>query len=479
MRFMDHQIAAMDRFISSGGKHAWYHKVGCGKSVTTLGTFEYLKTLDKDIKSLVICPINNIEGTWVLEVEKHTKLNWHNLYNNKKRFERQPSDIYITNYESFGASKIKFDFIQKLVSSGIWFGILDESSKIKNHDSNTTERILSIKSYFKYRALLSGTPAPNGEYEYWPQMAFLDDDILGNNFYKFRNIYFQLARGKEVAPGSFLNKQAMRELMKTGFKYEINPKMREHMFDRMKKYCHFVDSKDCMDLPDEIDEFKIIEMKDDHLQFYKKMKQDYIIELKNQIKLDDGNMESSFAVANVALTKLLKLRQITSGFVIDEFDNCVKIIENNPKIKALIEIVEECGQDQIIVWGNFRWEIQSIVNVLKEYGGVSQLHGGVKDNERIGNMQDFISGKNRFLVAHPRSAAHGLTFTNAHIQVFFSLSYSYEDYIQMRGRTMRYGQKNNCVYFHLICKNSIDEDILAIVQKKATAVEVARKYLTI
>ena len=57
------------------------------------------------------------------------------------------------------------------------------------------------------------------------------------------------------------------------------------------------------------------------------------------------------------------------------------------------------------------------------------------------------------------------------------MDYSMEGYTQARGRTYRKGQKNNCLYFHLIAKDTIDEDVLRIVQKKETAQEVAERYL--
>lgn len=265
-----------------------------------------------------------------------------------------------------------------------------------------------------------------------------------------------------------MNRAALREMLKTGFKYEIDPGKRERMMEAMRPYCQFIKARECMDLPSEIDEYRIIELDADHRKYYNKMKEEYILELKES---------GTFAVANVALTKLMKLRQITSGFAIDETGTPVSL-KVNPKLAALRDLVEECGYEQMIIWCQFQYEINTVRAFLNEVGGgISELHGNVPQEDRINHINDFLQSKNRFLLAHPHSAGHGLTLTNCHIQIFYSLSYSYEEYTQARGRTMRYSQKNNCIYFHILCKNTIDEDVLAILQRKSTAAGIVEQYL--
>jgi SNF2 family DNA or RNA helicase len=170
---------------------------------------------------------------------------------------------------------------------------------------------------------------------------------------------------------------------------------------------------------------------------------------------------------------------VTSNFVIPESGVATALPAPNPKMDALHEIIEECGQGQMIIWGQFHHEIEAIVKELEEIGGgVSVLYGKTPQGQRHDMVELFRGGRNRFLVAHPDSAGHGLSFQmGCHIEVFYSLDYSYENYVQSRGRILRYGQRNNCVYFHILCRGTIDEDILAILQKKATAQEICEKYM--
>lgn len=478
IKLMQHQKDGID-FIQKSGSGALFYEVGTGKTLTALSIFDKKKK-EEQLRLLVICPLSLIEGAWIKEIEKFFPgMVWNDLHggvSNRSKLEGQKADIWLINFEYLISEK-KFELLKGILKNGNWMCAIDESSKMKNNRSKTVERILALRSFFKYRIIMSGTPAPNVEWEYWPQMYFIDPQILGDNFYKFKNTHFALSRGKQVMPGQFMNKASLRKMFEQGFKYEIMPDMREKMFTKMKQWCHYVRAADCLDLPDHVDEFRMIEMKEDQRKIYNQMKNQYIAEIKafaSSDNLEDGP-PSLWAVANVALTKIMKLRQITSSFVIDDKGQAVAI-GTNPKLSELLEIVEECGQEQMIIWCQFHWEIDQIVKALADHG-VSQLHGRIPQGERIEHLDKFLSGENRFLIAHPDSAAHGLTLINCHVEVFFSLSYSLEEYNQARGRIMRKGQDRNCVYFHLICKNSIDEDMLAILQKKATAGQIAEKYL--
>ena len=354
---------------------------------------------------------------------------------------------------------------------------------MKNPQAATTEKLLGfwkkgkytkgIKDYCKHRILCSGTPAPNTESEYFPQMKFLSDRILGDNFYKFRNKYFQMHRGKEIVPGAVFNKATLSEMFKSGYKYEFNPALKNEFFNCLKPWCHMVKAKDCLDLPEQVDEYRLFEMGGEQLRVYNEMKTQYIAEIKHEIK----DKPSDFVVANIILTKMMKLRQVTGGGVIDENEKVHFIGKNNPKIDMLLDIVEECGQEQIIIWAQFRFEVEMIVKELYKIGKVSELHGGIPQDDRIKHIDNFINKDTMFLVAHPKSAGFGLTFVNCRYSVFFSMSYSYEDYEQCRARIHRKGQIHKCLYFHLIAARSVDEEVLAVCQRKATSQEVAERFL--
>ena len=469
---MQHQQDGVKFALKNNGVSALFHEVGCGKTITSLSIFEELRKSEPDLFLLVICPISLIHGAWVKEIEKWTDLRWFDLHRQIPQEGIKKYDVYLINFDSFVIQK-RIDNLKAIIKDKKFMVIMDESSKIRNHAAITTKNILSLRSLFKYRIICTGCAAPNIEYEYWSQINFMNPSILPDNFYKFRNIFFNLQRGGEIIPGAIYSKAALREVFNKGYKYEFDERKREDFFNRLKQWCHMVKSKDCLDLPDFIDEYREIDMEPDQMRVYKEMKTQFIAEIKSELRPET----SVLAIANIILTKILRLRQITSGFVSDENGQAHAVSKKNTKMQALLDIIEECGTDQMIIWCQFHWEIDNILKEIEKIGGVSQLHGRIPQTARINHIDDFISGKNRFLLAHCESAAHGLTFVNAHICVYFSLDFSYENYMQSRGRIHRHGQKNNCIYFHLIAKNSVDGDVLAVCQKKQDKQNVVEKWL--
>lgn len=466
---MRHQSEAIDFVLKNLGIAALFHEVGCGKTLSALMTFKKLRDGDPNLRLLVFCPISLIYGAWTREIEKFTEFSWRDLHSGVGK---QNADIHLINFESVLSLNRYNELVnilkEKWLRQENWMCVIDESSRLKNHQAKTVQKILELRRYFKHRIIMSGTPAPNIEWEYWAQMLFLNENIFGIIFHKFKNTFFSLKRGNQILDGQYMNRIMLRKMHEQGFQYEINPTKKNELFERMRPWCHYAIAKECLDLPEEIDEFRVVEMTPSQTRIYNQMKNNYIAEFSDS---------DSCAVANIVLVKLMKLRQITAGFVIDDADNALAVDTKNPKLDALLEIVEECGQKQMIVWCQFHWEIDQIVRALSEIGIVSQLHGRILNEKRADQLDDFLSGKSRFLVAHPASAAHGLTMVNCNLSVFYSLDYSVEKYQQARGRIYRNGQRNNCLYIHLIAKNSIDEDVLDIIQNKITAIDIARKYM--
>ena len=492
---MNHQHQGVLFAHKNNGIAAFHYEVGCGKTLTALAAYESFKKQDPDLKLLVICPISLIHGAWVKEIEKFTDYKWWDIHSkvNNTSFPGK-ADIWILNFE-YLINKAKFLELRKWLSLGEFMVIIDESSKMKNHTSVTVDRlngewkagkyIQGIKDMCRYRIELTGTPAPNTESEYWAQMYFLNPAILGNNFYKFRNLYYSLQRGKEIVKGAVFDKQTLREMFNKGYKYEFDESKRQEFFDKLKPWCHVIKAKDCLDLPEAIDEYRVFDMESDQARVYKEMKTEFVAEIRHELdhqiyvnEIEKAIIQSSIVVANIILTKMMKLRQITSGFAITESGIGRALTTKIPeKLKILLDIIEECGNEQIIIWCQFRYEIVQIVTTIKEIANVAELHGGIAEKDRIHHINNFLSGACRFLVAHPDSAAHGLTFVNCNRAVYYSLSYSYEEYSQSRGRIMRHGQKKNCVYFHILARSTVDEDVLAVCQKKQTKQDIAERFL--
>lgn len=466
MELFKHQKEAVEFILKNKGKAALWHDMGLGKTVTALESFVQIRgKINGKIRLLVFCPLSLVNAAWGSDIDKFfPNLKWVDCH--RKGFP-VGFDVYICNYEMLISKKSNLE-IQRLISrqtdqDARTMCVLDESSKIKNFKAKTTKELLRLKDKFLCRVVMSATPAPNDMSEYWAQMNFVNKEIFQENFYAFRNSYFHLARGsqKMIPNGSFITREQAREIFSKGWKYDITAQKRKEIVDRIAPYCHYAKKEECLDLPDQVDEIRLLGMGPNQNRIYKQMAKDAITEI-----------EEKNIVAQVALTKIMKLRQITSGFAITPEDE-VMLIPENPKLTELLEILEQAGDKQIIIWANFHHEIRTILKALGDKA--TAIYGEVKDKDEA--ITQFQNGEKQYLVAHPKSAAHGLTFINCSIQIFFSLDYSWEGYYQAKGRIHRFGQVSKCTYIHLLCANTIDEQIYKVLQNKHDVVELVRMFL--
>lgn len=457
-KLFDHQQRAKELIIKNNFSGAIFHEIGLGKTLTALDIYKE----KKDAKLIVVCPLSLIEGAWGHDIRKFTQFTYINMHKNKKYSDE---DIFIFNFESLRSSK-KAVFLH-IAQTYDCMIVIDESSKIKNHQAQITKTLLTHKNSFKYRIIASGTPAPNIESEYWPQMNFLDDNILGRKFYPFRNHFFHVERGREklsVKQGQIIAASTMKNIFSQGFKLAITDEKRRELMSRMKPYCHFAKKKDCLDLPETLDEFRYISLTNEQKKVYRDMKNEAVAEIRQQA-----------IIATVALTKLMKLRQVCSGFMIG-VGGAVRIPGSNPKLNELKSIIEEAGDQPIIIWATFHSEIEDIKDIKEIFDEKAcTLYGKTKDRED--SINGFKSGKYKYLIAHGRSAGHGLTFVNCSLHIFYSLDYSYEIYEQMRGRTDRVGQKRSTTYIHLLGENTIDMLIYKVLKNKQAASEIVKEML--
>jgi len=172
--------------------------------------------------------------------------------------------------------------------------------------------------------------------------------------------------------------------------------------------------------------------------------------------------------AQTAAVKAMKLREITSGFLIDE-DSQVHSFGTS-KLAALEELLDEIGKHRVIIWSQFIFEANLIAARLDKRGSAyGIMNGSTRKADRSGIVTAFKHGDLQYLVAHPATMAHGFTLTECTYMVYFSISYSHEEHKQSMDRIFRRGQSSACTYYYLLAPASVDTVIYsALKQKKKT-----------
>ena len=411
----------------NAGCYGIFADTGTGKTVMGLEIANHFS------KTIILCPLSVIETAWVDDCnrfypEKKIVNCWSNSRDGRIDALNENADIYVMNYESYKILK------NEIRAAGFDCMIVDESSCMKNMGSQITSMILEMISVIPHRFVLSGCPTPNHNSEIFPQMKFVNNEIFGNNYYGFLARYFH----QDMAnPHVWFQTDEDKE------RYNL----------RLGEQSIFLKKEDCVDLPDKIFQVRRFDLSKEQRKYYDEM----INDIQSHI-----NEWSKFEFT----AKLMKLREIVSGFVYPKGSkgtNIVKMLSN--KTAILSEVLNEIGDKQVIIWCQFQYEIESLA---EQFGGVGLTS---KTKRRDDIIRDFRDGKIKYLFTHPQLLGKGLTFVNCTYNVYYSLSFSYEEFKQSQDRIHRIGQTNKCTYIILQARDTIDEKIYDCLQRKKSAVD--------
>lgn len=357
------------------------------------------------------------------------------------------NDIFLINHDGV---KIYEDLLKE---HGFAWVIVDESTEIKSPSSKTFKSHVDISWNCKRRNIMTGTPNPNGFKDLWAQYYFLDRGLtLEGSMKDFLAEYFI-----PIRIGHFRGKDAIE--------WTINAANRDRIVSRIKRTGIFKNQRDCIDLPPRVDMEREVAMTSEQAKAYLEMEKELITEFT-----DARTSQRVRAEAVNTLVKMMKLRQITSGFMAGE-EGIKGVFDINPKLDDLDKFLENFGDNKLIIVCQFTEEIKIVLERYKDIG-ITHIAGDVKVDDRDQRVIDFqTTDKYRAMVLQPAAAAHGLTLTASSYTFFLSLDYNFEYYYQVAKRTERLGQKNNLFVIHSLATledggETIDHDLLSVLKEK-------------
>ena len=423
-------------------KYCIYLDTRVGKTPTSLAIINDDLKEHPNHKWLIICPLTLIENAWIPDIKKFMPgLSYINCHattkaGRLKKLGDKSASVYLTNTESYATYKEYFDLFN---FDGI---ILDESSCLKSPKTKQTKAILESAWNVNRFYQLSGRPAPNCEVEYYSQIRAVDYYGVHQSLTRFKQEYFV-----DTSYNSNFEKLQLRFDKKDEF------------FDLVKQYAIYADMGDELKLPGREFIEVSVDMPKEVAEHYKNVKNKMSTELADEVTI----------TTLTAGTKINKLRQITSGFIIDTeakkenqmFGTNLQEVYNIDayKLRALEEILDKHTDEQVIIWAVYHEEFRLLKDLLGDT--CRCVYGLTSAAEKTENIKAFKEGKVQYLVANAASASKGLTLTNCHICVYLSLDYSYENYYQSIQRI--YGdissQPNFCTYYFILAKGTIDEGI--------------------
>lgn len=408
--------------------------MGMGKTVVTLTAInELLFDRLEAARVLVIAPLRVARDTWAREAAKWDHLRRLRvsvvLGDARERLAalERPAEVYVINRENVPwLCETLFDWPFDMV-------VIDELSSFKSVQAKRFKALRKVRGRIRRIVGLTGTPAPNGLIDLWPQIYLLDrGERLGKTVGAYRARYFTPDR----ANGHIV------------YSYRPLPGADEAIQACIADVCMSLRKEDYLSLPGQLYETVEITPPPALLKQYRQFERDRIMEAM------DGDGEI-VALNAAALTG--KLLQFANGAIYDDNGNSHLI--HNLKLDALEDLIEAANGEPVLVFYAFKHDRDRIMR-------------RVSCRELV--TSEDIDAWNRkeipVAIAHPASVGHGLNLQEGgHIIIWFGLTWSLELYQQANERLNRPGQTHVCRIYHLVLKGTHDERVLAALERKDTS----------
>ena len=361
-------------------------------------------------------------------VEIHQmEIQWHErqIAHLKERIEAlmKRTHIHIINRENvdwlINKSGIPFDYDMV---------VIDELSSFKSHQAKRFKSLLKVRPFVRRIVGLTGTPSSNGLMDLWAQFRILDcGKRLGRYITHYRAAYF------------LPDKRSAERV----FTYKPADGAEQMIYDRISDMTISMRSADYLTLPECIINEVPVSMSEKERDIYDTFRADMVAKVKGE-EIDAAN-------AAVLSGKLL---QMANGCIYDEDKKALQI--HDRKLDALEDLIEGANGKPVLV---AYWFQHDLARIRERFA--------VREIKTSQDIADWNSGKIPVAVIHPASAGHGLNLqAGGSTMIWFGLTWSLELYQQCNARLHRQGQTDTVVIHHIITKGTIDEDVMAALQRK-------------
>lgn len=342
--------------------------------------------------------------------------------------------------------------------------VVDESHIIKSPNANISTAMYQMGQIAPFRIILTGTVEPHSPLDVFGQWRFLAPWTFSNEYgedYTKRPAKMTKDQRKAIKPWSWTRFKA-RYSTPGGYQGKgigefVNL---DDLYDRVAERAHVVKKEDALDLPPVTDIPVHVTLSPKERKAYDQMRDELALELASGELIEAPN----------ALAKIMKLRQVTAGFVKDTETKEIHVVGTS-KQKAVSEVVniQLAGEKRLVVFAYFRAECDALAAMLRRTNKgatVEVVTGATKPKDRLAIRQRFadVSGnpERTILVAQARTMSLSVNeLVTAQHAVFVSLSERRDDWVQARGRLDRNGQKGQHVTFwNVIVPDTVDEIML-------------------
>ena len=411
--------------------------MGLGKTLQVISVL--LSEKGQSNKSSLIVAPSSLIYNWESEIHKFapglTTMIIHGDPATRRQLIQDSSnvDIVITSYDL-----IRRD-VESYQSQSFRYCILDEAHYIKNHTTLSAKAVKKVNSEIRFA--LTGTPIENSLSDLWSIFDFILPGYFGT--------YAQFRKKYEVP----IMKQQNLNLLS-----RIHQQVAPFILRRLKKDV-------LKELPEKIETNMYCEMDKTQRDLYHAM----VYEMKEQMnqEIQEQGIERS-RIKILAL--LMRLRQICCdpSLYLENYKG------ESAKLKLCLELVDECISTghKVLIFSQFT----SMLDILsKELTAKEIKHlmltGSTKTNERLALTEQFNSDDTPVFLISLKAGGTGLNLTGADVVIHYDPWWNMSAQNQATDRAHRLGQEKTVQVFKLFVKNTIEEKIERLQQRKRDLTE--------
>lgn len=466
-----HQAEHFEEHKSSEN-YALFWEQGCGKTKPNIDTIAHLWT-EGEIQGAIIVAPNGVHRNWITDelpthlppellegMELHA---YHPDTPGVKYRQEQVRNLLNTNrfpllaisYEAWQTDMGKKAVWQMMKKRRVFCG-LDESHRVKTPSAKSTISILAGGKHAAYRRIMSGTPVPNGPFDIYSQVKFLDPDFWQreldiDSFTAFKAYFGVWDVG--------FTKQMVKGRLKT-IEYPILDCYNnlEELYTALKLISSRVTKDQVLDLPEKLYSKRYYEMTPTQARMYKELDEEFMTFLES----------GELIAAPLAIVRLLRMQQVLCGYLpVEAGQEPVELIDRarNPRLRAYQEKIEDTP-GKAITWAVWTRDVDMIMETLQKMGRKPVRYDGTRSSNDLQKAKDdFKKGDATDFVANV-SMCEGLTLNEAKSTIYFNNNYNLRMRLQSEDRNHRIGQVDHVDYTDLVCAGTRDENAIEALVKK-------------
>ena len=404
--------------------------MGLGKTVQALALLAHEKEINPDGTSLLVMPTSLIYN-WELEAKKFTPGLKILVYTGSGRLKDTTQfhqyDLVLTSY---GITRLDIEILSKFYFNYV---ILDESQAIKNPGSNIAKAVGEL--YCKNKLILTGTPIENGTMDLWSQINFVNPGLLGNQSMFKNQFLFPIEKKNDMLKAQ-----------------KLHATIKPFILRRLK-------TQVATDLPEKTIKIQYSSMTTEQEKAYEEVKSYYREQIVNEAGVL-GVQRKQFTL----LRGLTQLRQIANHPRMTDSS----YTGDSGKLEDVTYMLGETASEghKVLVFSQFVRHLVIVREFLDQNNiKYAYLDGATKDRQAQVKLFQENEETKIFLISL-KAGGVGLNLTKAEYVFLLDPWWNPAVEAQAIDRAHRIGQKNKVMIYKFITRNTVEEKIIALQERK-------------